>query len=342
MFDVSACHVERTENGDYQLSWHLPQAPEEVAIYISEDADYFYTGRDPGTPILRTRSERALVINPDKSVRHYFLLRANSGATVVLAERQLSLQGAPNFRDLGGYQGEDGRSLRWGKLYRSSKLSQLTERDSQYVKRLGLTLVCDFRQVLEQELEPTFLGEDHPHLLASLPVTPGSKSSFIENLHNGIIAVDDAHGLMEDINRDFVASQMPQYAEMFQLLLTGDQQVLIHCASGKDRTGFGAALILDVLGVEEDAIIEDYLLTNKYLPIEEEVQRLAGEFTDQGGKPVSEEVLRTMMEVKPDYLRACFDEIRQRYDSRQHFYEAALKLDDDKLQSLKNRYLEEN
>mgnify|MGYP000029422901 CR=1 FL=1 len=61
-----------------------------------------------------------------------------------------------------------------------------------------------------------------------------------------------------------------------ELLLAGDQQVLIHCASGNDRTGFGSALILDVLGVPEDTIVDDYMLTNRYLPIDEEVDRIVG------------------------------------------------------------------
>jgi protein-tyrosine phosphatase len=257
-----------------------------------------------------------------------------------LAERQLSLQGTPNFRDLGGYEAQDGRRLKWGKLYRSSKLSELTDVDINYVRRLGLTLICDFRQVLEQELEPTSLGGEGSHTIASLPVTPGSSSSFMENLHKGIIAVDDSAGFMEDINRDFVANQMPRYAEMFQLLLVGDQQLLIHCASGKDRTGFGAALILDVLGVSEEAIVDDYLLTNTYLPVEKEIERLSKEFSDQAGSAVSEELLRPMLEVRPEYIRACFEEIKKRYESKEHFYESALCLDNSKVAKLKDRYLD--
>lgn len=162
----------------------------------------------------------------------------------------------------------------------------------------------------------------------------------MENLHSGIIAVEDSAGFMEEINRDFVANQMPQYAEMFQLLLTGDQPLLIHCASGKDRTGFGAALILDVLGVDEDAIVDDYLLTNKYLPVDKELERLSNAFSDHAGAPVSAEVLRPMIEVRPEYIKACFAEIRKRFASKQHFYKAALSLDDAKLEQLKDRYLE--
>ncbi|RLQ22048.1 tyrosine-protein phosphatase [Seongchinamella sediminis] len=339
MFDLSACHVERNDQQDYELSWRTLEPGHLVSIYMSDDPEFFYRQGNPGVPVLCTREERARVPNPDKSVRHYFLLRSTQGESAILAERRLSLAGTSNFRDLGGYQTECGRQLKWGKLYRSSKLSRLTEGDQDYVRRLGLTLVCDFRQVLEQELEPTLLGQESGYTLASLPISPGSRGNFMENLHRGIIAVDDASGFMEEMNRDFVASQLPQYCEMFQLILAGDHPTLIHCASGKDRTGFGAALILDVLGVEEDAIVEDYLLTNRYLPIEEEIGQLSGQFRDESGDAVPEHVLRPLLEVRPEYIRACFEEIRRHYASREHFYESALDLDADKIARLKDRLL---
>jgi protein-tyrosine phosphatase len=339
MFDLTACHVERTVEQDYRIRWRTYHPGQEVTLFISEDPEHFYSGGDPGEPVLTTTEDEALVRNPDKAVRHYFCLRSAQGETAILAERQLSLEGTPNFRDLGGYLSDDGRRLKWGKLYRSGRLSRLSDIDRRYIKRLGVTLVCDFRQVVEQELEPTWLGDETSNLLASLPVSPGSAANFIDNLHDGIIAVEDAAGFMEEMNRDFVANQLPRYAEMFQLLLAGDQQLLIHCASGKDRTGFGAALILDVLGVDESAIVEDYLLTNTYLPIDQEVERLSGEFTDQTGAAVPEHVLRPLLEVRPEYIRACFEEIRRRYESREHFFETALSLDVSKIEQLKDRYL---
>ena len=340
MFDLSACHVDRIDGDDYLLRWQGPHAGQRVSIYMSDDPEFFYRNvEDVGRALLVTRGEEARVHNPDPAVRHYFLLQSEHGERVVLAERCLDLEGSRNFRDLGGYESTEGGRLRWGKLYRSSKLSGLTDRDRQRVRRLGLTLVCDFRQAVEQELDPTHLGDDATHLLARLPVTPGSAGNFIDNLHNGIIAVDDSAGFMQDMNREFVTSQLPRYAEMFQLLLVGDQQVLIHCASGKDRTGFGAALILDVLGVPEDSIVEDYLLSNRYLDVDMEMQRLAGQFYDAAGRPVSEDVLRPLLEVRPEYIKACFDEICRHYASREHFYESALQLDSESVRRLRERYL---
>jgi protein-tyrosine phosphatase len=91
--------------------------------------------------------------------------------------------------------------------------------------------------------------------------------------------------------------------------------------------------------VDETAIVDDYLLTNTYLPIEQELQRLSGEFTDKTGAEVPEHVLRPLLEVRPDYIKACFEEIRKRYESREHFFETALSLDEDKIERLKRRYL---
>ncbi len=339
MFDLNACHVERLGDREYRVRWQAFHPPQKVAVFILEDLSDFYSNNNPGVPVLSTSDNEVFVANPNPRLRHYFYLLSEMGESAVLAERRLSLQGTPNFRDLGGYATVDGRRLKWGKLFRSGKLSSLTDEDMHYVRRLGLTLVCDFRQLVERELHPTYLGASSSHRVAHLPVTPGSRNNFMENLHQGIVAVDDAAELMRHINRDFVANQMPQYAEMFKQLLAEDQPMLIHCASGKDRTGFGAALLLDVLGVDEDLIVEDYLLTNQYLPIEEEITRLSKELTDQNGSPVSENVLRSLLEVRPDYIRACFDEIKARHESKQHFYENALNLDKKKLAILKQRYV---
>jgi protein-tyrosine phosphatase len=339
MFELNACHVERLSDREYRVRWGAFDPPQAVAVFILEDLTDFYSSNNPGVPVVSTSENEVVIANPNPSLRHYFYLQSEMGESTVLAERRLSLQGAPNFRDLGGYTTADGRRLKWGKLFRSGKLSSLTDEDRRYVQQLGLTLVCDFRQLVEQSLHPTSLAAASSHRVASLPVKPGSHSNFMENLHQGIVAVDDAAELMRHINRDFVVNQMPQYAEMFQQLLTEDKPMLIHCASGKDRAGFGAALLLDVLGVEEDLIVHDYMLTNQYLPIEEEIYRLSRELTDHDGSPVSEQVLRPLLEVRPDYIRACFDEIKKRHESKQHFYENALNLDEKKLAILTNRYL---
>jgi protein-tyrosine phosphatase len=339
MIEQTSSDVERNADQDYIIRWRSPHPGQKVRIYMSDDPEYFYRTKAPGSPVVETTDEMTLVANPDKGVRHYFLLEFADGHTVVLGERRLTLQGAPNFRDLGGYEGCDGRHLKWGRLYRSSKLSALSQTDLDYLQRLGVTLICDFRQAVEQELEPTVLWESPTHMVAHLPIMPGSSQSFMDSLYRGVIDVQDSSVFMETLNRELVATQMPRYAEMFDFLLAKDQRMLIHCASGKDRTGFGAALILDVLGVEEDEIVADYLLTNACLPLDEEMERLTAHVTDGSGEALAYEMLRPMVEVRPEYILACFEEIRLRYDSKQHFYESALGLDKEKIERLRENYL---
>lgn len=339
MIERTRCNVERTEQQDYHIHWRTSHPGQTVRVYMTTNPDQFYCAKIHDEPVACTTDESVRIANPDKTRRYFFLLEFEHGEAIVLAERSLCIKGAPNFRDLGGYTSSDSRSLKWGKLYRSSKLSTLTPSDIEYVNRLGVTLICDFRQETEMQLEPTVLGENPKQLIAHLPVMPGSSQSFMDSLHNGIIDIEDSATFMQQLNREFVSTQMPRYAQMFKLLLADEHTLLLHCASGKDRTGFGAAILLDVLGVSEDAIVEDYLLTNTYLPLQEELERLSANVKNSKGAVVGQEILRPLLEVRPEYILACFDEIALRYGSRNNFYAKALGLDDEHINRLRDTYL---
>ena len=99
-------------------------------------------------------------------------------------------------------------------------------------------------------------------------------------------------------------------------------------------------MILDVLGVDEDTIVEDYLLTNQYLSIEKEMARLSNALVDSRGFVIPDSVLHPMIEIRAEYIKACFEEIEHRYESKRHFYEEALGLDETMIERLKTIYLE--
>jgi protein-tyrosine phosphatase len=344
-FNTGACSVERTSGDDYRIRWDGAPRGQRIAIYITDNAANLYDNslhslKDLCAPPIHSTGREIVIANPDREVRHYFFLQPETGKPIVLAERKVALEGSPNFRDLGGYKTVDGQHLKWGRIYRSGKLCSLTEADVHYFKRLGLSVVCDFRLDFERHSEPGWLGDEDAPDRTELPVSPGCADSFTKSMDDGIIEVYDSADLMKDMNRDFVINQTSQYARMFQLMLQGDHPILIHCASGKDRTGFGAAVILDVLGVDEEAIVEDYLLTNQYLSVEKEMARLSNTFVDSRGFVVPDEVLHPMIEIRPEYIKACFEEIERRYESKQHFYEEALELDETMIEKLKAIYLE--
>lgn len=344
-FDTRACSVERTGEGNYRIRWGGTSRGQRISVYMTDNPANLYDNsihslKDLCAPPIESTDCEIVIANPDREVRHYFLLQPESGKPIVLAERKVALEGSPNFRDLGGYTTASGRHVRWGRIYRSGKLSSLTEADVHYFKRLGVSLVCDFRLDFERRREPGWLAdEDAPHRV-ELPVALGSPDSFKKSADDGIIEVYDAAELMKDMNRDFVISHTSQYAKMFQVMLQGNHPILIHCAAGKDRTGFGAAIILDVLGVEEEAIVEDYLLTNQYLSIEKEMEKLSNAIVDSRGFVVPDSALHPLVEIRPEYIKACFEEIERRYASKRQFYEQALGLDEAMVERLKASYLE--
>ncbi|MEC7957974.1 MAG: tyrosine-protein phosphatase, partial [Pseudomonadota bacterium] len=86
--------------------------------------------------------------------------------------RKLPFTGAHNFRDLGGYKTEDGRTVKWGKIYRSDNLHSLTDEDLKYMKRLNIKSVVDFRSLEERESEPDRLNPDMTQVLLPINFQP--------------------------------------------------------------------------------------------------------------------------------------------------------------------------
>lgn len=215
-------------------------------------------------------------------------------------ERRLVLQGTPNFRDFGGYSTSDGRQVRRGLLFRSGQLSGLTESDLAALGHLRLDVVCDFRRDDEQRLAPNRLPEDRPPRTVSLPITPGSNEAVFASGSLDLGGRQAMFDFMVAINQDFAENQGDAFGRMFrELLEQPDTRCLVHCAAGKDRTGFAAAIILLALGVPREQVMEDYLLTRQYFSPAAEIDRLRVKY---GLEAVPDEAILPMLEVHPDYL----------------------------------------
>ena len=176
-------------------------------------------------------------------------------------DRAWQLQGASNFRDLGGYAGHGGRPLRWRKLFRSAHLGGLTPADQALLAPLGLARAFDFRGEAERAEAPYRLPGLTQHSLAIEPTLVQhmrALSAAGQPVTAAVVA-----GLMQDLYRGLINDQAHRFAELFEHLLQADAPVLIHCTAGKDRTGVAAALVLLALGVPRDHVLQDFLLTNQ-------------------------------------------------------------------------------
>ncbi|HYJ96738.1 MAG TPA: tyrosine-protein phosphatase [Burkholderiaceae bacterium] len=175
-------------------------------------------------------------------------------------DRVWRLQGAPNFRDLGGYIGHHGRPLRWRRLFRSDHLADLTSADLVRLQQLPLMRAFDFRGVDERAATPYELPGVTQHSLAIEP-TVVQRMQDIAAAGTALTAPVVTE-LMKDLYRGLINDRSDRFAELFEHLIDSDAPSVFHCTAGKDRTGIAAALVLLALGVSREVVRADYLLTN--------------------------------------------------------------------------------
>src|SRR5260221_6279236 len=214
--------------------------------------------------------------------------------------RHLNLAGASNFRDLGGYPARDGRAGRGRQIFRSNHLGHLTEADIQVLRPLGLKSAFDFRGTEERVAAICGLAEIAVH---SLPIEPTVVAALRARLASGLpLSSADAVEVMRESYRNYVRHDTPSFRALFALLLEDRAPLVIHCTAGKDRTGFACALILHSLGVPDEQIAEDYLLTNRFYRRD-----------PTASSDLPEEVRQVLASVQASFLAAGLDAICAEY-----------------------------
>lgn len=257
----------------------------------------------------------------------------NPGA---LDGRLIPLEGASNFRDLGGYQTTDGRTVRRGLIYRAGSLARLTDADHAKLTALGLKYVCDLRSDQEVRNLPDRLpqGVRHEHL-----------AIFNENESRvGVKALlfrrHELDRVIAESYTDFMLKEKPQVfgAALRRLADPANLPAVFHCTAGKDRTGIVAALLLMLLGVPDETIIADYSLTNLFYPqIRAATEPLADRL-----KPLRLTIddLQPLMTADPVNMREMLAFIRREYGGIEGYLTGPAGLEPAILETLRTLFLE--
>ncbi len=241
--------------------------------------------------------------------------------------RSLPLVGASNFRDLGGYAGQGGQSVRWRRLFRSDHLAGLTQEDTQALGELRLARAFDLRGRLESAAQSYALPDVRYH---ALPIEPTVVQRAQEMARAGQeMTAPIARRLMQDTYRAFVSDNAEQFAALFAHLLEDDTPLVFHCTAGKDRTGFAAALILRALGVADDVVLHDYLMTNDLY------RRPAAV-----GGSAPQEVLDVIWRVQADFLEAAFEAVQRDHGGLDNYLQERLRVNDAARARLAQLYLQ--
>lgn len=241
--------------------------------------------------------------------------------------RVLPMAGIHNFRDYGGYATENGGRLRSGILWRSAHHEQASDADLALVDRLRIDTIIDLRGDDERAAHPCRRA---PGFAARVMFAPGITAGLAPHLAAA------KTGITAEVARErMIATYQgmpyrPVLAQSLRLYLAAlaeyDSPSLVHCVAGKDRTGFAVALVHRLLGVHEDDVMADYLMTNIAGRIDERVAQGAAVIRARYGGDIKDDAIRTLMMVSPAYLDAAFGAIRERHGTLAQYAEDVLGL----------------
>ena len=254
---------------------------------------------------------------------------------------QLALDGADNFRELGGYPADEGKTVRWGQIWRGVPTARLTgEADRAKLDALGLRLILDLRSTQEAKQEPDYVPDGARLVqICGLCTKDGQEIAFAPGDIERMTA-ETPEG--ESPLRRMYCSMLfgnKAFRELFRALEAGETPVLFHCSAGKDRTGVAAMLILLALGTSDETICADYAQTNvcRKPEIDALLAQHAQEIAQDPGK---EQFYRSMAGVDPATAPYVLHTIRERCGSAENYLEQEYGLTPARLMRLRRMYLE--
>ena len=270
------------------------------------------------------------------------LMASPTTESSIMPRRLIALEGGCNFRDIGGYCTPDGRTVRWGQVYRAGVLSYFTDADRDTLIGLGVRAICDLRRAEEREREPTAWPEDSTHALSWDDGTdaPTIRACFARHPYTAA----GMRSAMIDLYRALPIWMAPRMRGFLECLTSGKTPLVIHCAAGKDRTGIAVALLLGMLGIPREVIIEDYLLTNHTTDYEQFV--LSRQALRLGLPPTQHPLLELPADIRqvlfgadPAYLDAGLEQIEREFGGMDAYVGSTVGVNREARERIKNALL---
>lgn len=243
--------------------------------------------------------------------------------------RTLCLEGGCNFRDIGGYRTRDGRVVKWGRVFRAGVLSYVTDEDHRTLQRLGIRAICDLRRADERDKEPTRWPDATTRVLAwddegqapTLRSYAAQRPPTQAGMFDAMIA----------LYRGLPNRMRERLQGFLSCIASGDMPLIVHCAAGKDRTGFAIAVLLLALGVPRETVIEDYLLTNQVSDFEHFIRtrKDTGLGLADARHPLlamPDELRRVLLSAHTDFLGAALEQIDREFGGLDAYVERVLEI----------------
>ena len=341
---IVAAEVVTVKNDPHTYVVNWISRPENVPVSISLSESFEKALDSRAAVLIAEQFTGNQITYYHKHGRAYFTIKPEGAPPFVVASRVLPLQGGRNFRDLGGYKTEDGRTVKWGKLYRSGFLHDLTDADYDYIDDLNIKTVVDFRTTEERHSEPTQWRDAATEFL-SWDYSMDASGFFRDRFSKADLSVKDSAAAMAALYPAMLEEHKDRYSALFKRLLVNDAPLTFHCTAGKDRTGIAAALLLTALGVSRETVIADYAMTETVLDYSKMIAASKDSASDKHNPnaflaSLPQEVVWPLMRSDPAYIRAAIAEMEEQHGSVLGYIETELGVSNQDIQRLRARLLQ--
>lgn len=300
------------------LKWEVsPDQEGDINIYSS------HSDTDIGdfTPIRTSNiTDQVTIISPSSpDIREFYILKTTTAYSGIISNRIIEMSNIKNFRDLGGYFTRTDQQMKWGRIFRSGDLSSATLYDQERIRRLNIKTIIDFRSDKTAKKYPILV---HPNIRKiMLPITPMDSEKINEMMDDEKLTRTDAIRDVQDSYIGIIENYKNEFSEMFNVLTDeNNYPVLLTGSLGKDRIGLASFFILYALGIPQNVIIDDYMLSRQTIDISNIAENVKT-------KPeYFQEAVTALMSVNVAYINYTIDYINQKYGSIDNYLEKELKL----------------
>ena len=269
---------------------------------------------------------------------------------VTMENQTLGLEEVENARQLGGYYTKDGRKIKSDLLLRSAKLVKASDEDiKKLTEEYNVGTIIDFRTTDEiaEGPDPIIDGVENKQIRILEENNPNSSSAAMTQIYGN----DPVKGTIELVKNNMVSEDMyvttansetakKGFAEFFQVLLNNEDEkaILWHCTGGKDRAGTATVLVLSALGVDDQTILDDFVLTNDFY--KEKIEYMGQEAAKQTDDESIVEGVKTLTGVSRDFMERMINSLNNEYGSVQNYIIEELGVSEDDIKKLQDMYLE--
>lgn len=324
-----------------------------IKIYMGKKPEY-----DAINTLVSEDDGNLFVLNlPAIHGPYYFYYQLGNQNSNIFSERIIPLTGAINVRDMGGYETRDGRRVKWGMLYRGDQLSKLDDDDVTMLEKLQIKTIIDYRSEHERSVSPNKELKTVKQVVSCDPQSEFSEAAaqavdledenekLVAELKSGMIPERYINGKglkVIESYRNFAYNSNSQeaYKKVMKTYVDIETAPSIqHCRGGKDRTGFGAMLLLLLLGVKLEDVIYDYTLTG-VLRQERNTLKL-GHYKQLTDNEDYLAYLMSLIETRAEFIEESLNAINEKYGDIETYAKEVFAVTENDINQMKQYYLEE-